>query len=813
VSRAAQDVLELDRLRDLVRGESTCALGRRAVDALAFSTDRAHLESQFDLIAEAVAYLRGGSDLGFGALPDPEAWLAKAEAPAEILTPLELLDVASLAEIAEALRQAFRGDAPQFPLLAARAAVLADSRALAREIRRVILPDGAIADDASAALKRARTALSRTRVSIEKSLERILRERGLPPGEDYVTRRNDRFVLPVRAAERRSVPGVVHASSATGQTLFVEPFETVELNNRLVELSEEEAAEIARLLAELTARVQSAIGPLRAAAAAVAEFDSLFARARFSRRLDCARPIFSPAPPAAARLALRAARHPVLDDALRHQGRAAVPITLELGGPETVLVISGPNTGGKTVALKTVGLAAFAAQCAIPVAADSAELPIFDRILADIGDEQSIAADLSTFSAHMLNLRAMLEVAGPASLVLADEMGTGTAPEEGAALAVALLDAFRVRGALTLATTHHDRLKSYAAATPGVLNASVEFDAVAMRPTYRLRVGVPGGSSGIDIAERLGLPRELIERARSLFEPAAREAAQLIAYLHRVRDDLEQAQRDAATQARELDRERQQLRTEWIERQRRRIADLERDFAETMKAHERQIAQAIETVKDRELRAQLEKQTGKKLSSLRADAKAAADAAVVQQLSASQADLGTGAPQPNSAPRADQLIPGARVRVRGWPAPATLRRVDNSSAEVEAGSLRMKIALEDIVSILPTDASTPPRQAGRSAVTVRTKPHPEDEAGENTAVDEINLIGCTVEEATRRADKFIDQAAIAGKSHVRLIHGHGTGALRRGLAEFLSSHPLVETIAPESAERGGTAVTVVELKD
>jgi len=811
VSRTAQDVLELDRLRDLVRGQSTCALGRRAVDALEFSTDRAHLEMQFDLIAEAVAYLRAGSDLGFGALPDPESWLAKAEAPGDIFTPLELLDVASLIETAESLRQTFRGEAPKFPLLAARAAALADSRFLAREIRRVILPDGAIADDASPELKRARTALGRTRVSIEKALERILRERGLPPGEDYVTRRNDRFVLPVRAAERRTVPGVVHASSATGQTLFVEPFETVELNNRLVELSDEEAAEVARLLAELTHRVQEALGPLRAAAAAVAEFDSLFARARFSRRLDCARPIFSPAPPAAARLALRSARHPVLDDALRRKGSAAVPITLELGGAETILVISGPNTGGKTVALKTVGLAALAAQCAIPVAAESAELPIFDLILADIGDEQSIAADLSTFSAHVLNLRAMLEIAGPASLVLADEMGTGTAPEEGAALAVALLDAFRARGALTLATTHHDRLKSYAAATPGVVNASVEFDAVALRPTYRLRVGVPGGSSGLDIAERLGLPREIVERARALLEPAAREAAQLIAYLHRVRDDLEQAQRDAATQARELDAERQQLRSEWIDRQRRRISELEREFGEAMKLHEQQVAKTIEAVKDRELRAQLEKQTGKKLSGIRADAKAAADAAVLQQLSASQSDLGTGAPHADSAPRADQLVPGARVRVRGWPALATLRRVDSSTAEVDAGSLRMKIALDDITAVLPAAAPSPSRDAARAAVTVRSKPEPEE--NEDAAVDEINLIGCTVEEATRRADKFIDQAAIAGKPRVRLIHGHGTGALRRGLAEFLATHPLVERIEAEAAERGGTAITVVELKD
>ena len=552
-------------VRELVRRETTCALGRRAVEALEFSTDRARLVAEFALIAESVEYLRAGNDLGFGALPDPEEWLAKLEAPGVVLVAAELLDAASLADTAEWLSQDFRASAAKAPLLAARAGSIADLRPLRREIRRTVLPSGEISDDASPELKRIRSSLGRAREGIQKTLERILRERGLPPGEDYVTLRNDRFVIPVRAAERRAVQGVVHAASATGQTLFVEPLETVELNNKLVQLREDEHAEIARLLESLTRMLQDARGPLRAAVAVIAELDSIFARGRYARRLDCALPEFS----GEISLSLRSARHPVLDDALRRQGRAAVPFHLDLGGGETVLVISGPNTGGKTVALKTVGLAALAAQSGIPVAAESARLPIFQRVLADIGDEQSIAADLSTFSAHMLNLRAMLEAAGPSSLVLADEMGTGTAPEEGAALAVALLDAFRARGCLTLATTHHDRLKSYAAATPGVVNASVEFDAVALRPTYRLRVGVPGGSSGIDIASRLGLPAEILDHARSLLTPESREAADLIAYLHRTCDRLELAQREAASQARELETERKLLQTEWVERQKK----------------------------------------------------------------------------------------------------------------------------------------------------------------------------------------------------------------------------------------------------
>ena len=274
-----------------------------------------------------------------------------------------------------------------------------------------------------------------------------------------------------------------------------------------------------------------------------------------------------------------------------------------------MLVISGPNTGGKTVALKTVGLAVLAAQSGIPVAAQSARLGIFDRVLADIGDEQSITADLSTFSAHMLNLKSMLGALTERSLVLVDEMGTGTAPEEGAALAVALLDEFRSRRCLVLATTHHDRLKIYASTTAGVLNASVEFDEERLAPTYRLRVGVPGGSSGIAIARRLGLPESIVERAGALLTPESREAAGLIAYLHRSRDALEQMQRELAEQARRLEQERRALREEWVERQKKRIAELEKRFADALAAHEKEMALALDAVKERELRAQLEKQS------------------------------------------------------------------------------------------------------------------------------------------------------------------------------------------------------------
>jgi DNA mismatch repair protein MutS2 len=824
VSRTAEDILEFDRLRDLLRRRTTCAPGRRAVEALSFSQDRSALAAAFALIAEAVAFLGDGSEMGFGSLADPARWLAELNAPVAVLTPLMLIDAATLADTAALLRDSFRDSARadsgptarQFPLLSARAGSLADLRPLAAAIRRAVLPNGEISDDASPELRRIRASMGRTRETIQKTLERMLRARGGDAGENYVTLRNDRFVIPVRAAERRQVQGVVHAASATGQTVFVEPFETIEHNNKLVQLSEDEAAEIARILAELTGRLRANLGPLRFAVETIAELDSVFARARFAREFDCTLPQFanedslppsSPDQPSPEHpsLELKDARHPVLADTLHAHGRSVVPMSLALGGTKTVLVISGPNTGGKTVVLKTLGLAVLSAQSGIPVAAETARLPLVDRVLVDIGDEQSIAADLSTFSAHILNVRAMLEAATPRSLVLVDELGTGTAPEEGAALAVALLDEFRERGCLTLATTHHDRLKTYASTTPGLLNAAVEFDEVNLRPTYRLMVGVPGGSSGIDIARRLGLPAQVIDRARAQLSPEAHEAAALIAYLHRSRDELETLKREAVRAAQEFAEEKRLLQTEWTNRQRTRLKELEQQFVQTIEKHEKEAARAIEGVKERELRAQLEKQTHRKLVKARGDAREEADAATLAHLADSQADLGTATVQAPKPIVQSDLVPGVRVRVRGLPTPVTLRRRDETSAEVEAGPLRMKVALADITAIVGEEASK--KRALPQGVTVRTQPTTEP------AREEINLIGCTVEEATRRVDKFLDQAALAGSSQIRIIHGHGTGALRRGLAEFLKTHPLVEAIGSETEDRGGNAITIVALKE
>ncbi len=802
MSRSAQEVLEFDKLRELLRLRTTCAPGRRRMNELEPGTDRAVLEDAFARIREANEWLRMGRELGFGALSDPEGWLARLDAPGVVLEAKEFLDANSLLETAAWLKAQFREEAVKFALLTAQSAALGDFRELQNTIERCILPNGEISDDASATLRRIRASILQTRDAIQKTLKQILRSRQTESGEDYVTLRNDRFVIPVRSEHRRSVPGVVHGASATGQTVFVEPFETVETNNQLVQLAEDEAAEIFRILKDLTERLQRVSGPLQEAARTIADMDSIFARGRFAKDFDACFPEFAEV----TELRLDSARHPVLEDKLRREDRAIVPMSLAMGGEERLLVISGPNTGGKTVALKTMGLAALSAQSGVPVAAQRAVLPLFDHVLVDIGDEQSIAADLSTFSAHMLNLKSMLAEATPKSLVLMDEIGTGTAPEEGAALAEALLDEFHKKNCFVMATTHHDRLKTYASTTPGVVNAAVEFDDVNLRPTYRLMLGVPGGSSGIAIAQRLGLPKEIIERARELMTPEAHEAADLIGYLHRSRDELDRLRIQMAEERHALEKEREKLRAEWVDRQKLRIAQLENDFAGLQKRYEEKVAAIVEAVKDRELRKQLEKTSGRKLRDVRVEAKDELNAAVVQTISESQKDLGLKA-EISDAVSAGKLQPGTKIRVRGFSKPVIFRRLDGSSAEIEAGPLRMKVALEEITGVeevAPGRVAIQPLK--RDNVTVTSQ------SSELPSTGEINVIGMTVEQASELVDKFLDESVLASRTRVRIIHGHGTGALRRGLAEFLRAHPSVAQAAFETEEHGGKAITVVELR-
>jgi len=473
-----------------------------------------------------------------------------------------------------------------------------------------------------------------------------------------------------------------------------------------------------------------------------------------------------------------------------------VPITLELSRDRHVLVISGPNAGGKTAALKTLGLAALAAQSGIPVPAEEARLPHFEQVLADIGDEQSLVENLSTFSAHIVNLREMAAVANQRSLVLLDELGAATSPEEGAALGIALLEHFRRRGAMTVATTHHERLKAYAAATPGVLNAAVEFDEVNLRPTYRLRVGVPGISSGLTTAERLGLDAEIVAAARSLLTAETTETEALTRSLHQTQQALEQLQQEVRSELARLQQEREKLHNQWLGEQRKRLAELERALEATLTAFRNELRTVVESIKDPKLRARLEKTGVRQLSHAAAQAKQTFDSTVLEHLQEA------AAPERAAAVRRvnpEHLIPGARVKLRGISRRGVvLAKLGEDLLEVQVGSLRMRARAQDVEEIEKPKAT--------ESQNLRVK---ESKGGGTT---ELHVRGLRVEEALEKVDKFLDQAVLAGHTEVRVIHGIGTGALKKALTEFLASHPHVESAREAEREHGGAGAMMITLR-
>lgn len=808
---ATLERLEFPQLRELLRARTTSPLGRSAIEALAPSSDRAWIEGELARVAEAIEFLRQGNELGFASVADPVPLLAKLAVRDAVLAATELLELAALLAAASEARTTL--GAPRFrrvlPELRRLVAELDDYSTLERDLRRKILPGGEVDTYASAELAELRSQIQRTEQKLHRSLRRVLEEAAAHAAlqDEFITLRSGRLVVPIRADARTRPEGVVHAESGTGHTLFLEPLETIALNNELVALREEEAAEVRRILAELTRRLAACRAGLVRAAGIIAQLDSIFARARFAREFGCAIPQFD----ADGRLALRAVRHPLLEAAVRKASSngAVVPLSAELTPEQHVLVISGPNAGGKTVAVKTIGLAAVAAQAAIPVPAEEVRLPVFEHILADIGDEQSILENLSTFSAHILNLRQMVEEACPAvggasgrALVLLDELGAATSPEEGAALGIALLEHFRRAGALVVATTHHERLKAYAAATPGALNAAVEFDEVNLRPTYRLRLGVPGVSSGIEMAARLGLPEEIIAAARKHLTTEVTETTELIRSLHRTQQELEGLQTEMRAELERLRAEREALEQQWLKAQRAKLAELERALQALLAEARGELRATVDAIRDSAARARAEKAGLRQLARTQAEVKEAFDAAVVTRLGeAAIPKLRDAAPERAVVP--EELVPGAWVRVRGIQQKGQVRqRLDARTVEVQLGSLRMRVALEDIVAV---EAPKP-----KAKITVKAiKP---STAGGSAVPAELTVRGLRAEEALEKVDKFLDQAVLAGHAEVRIVHGLGKGTLRAAIQKLLAEHPHVESFAPAEREKGGEGVTIVGLK-
>jgi DNA mismatch repair protein MutS2 len=803
VNQTSAALLEFEPLRDLLGRYIGSPMGRARLEALEPNAERVAIESALAEAAEAIAYLRSAASpqpaqrgaairISFAGLPDLTGAAEKIRIEGASLEPRELFDLISMLDRAADARSLLNAVAERFPLLGVRGATIADFRPLLSAIEGKVLPNGAVADTASVALNRLRRDIERQKRDIQHSLERFLRahrDDGMLQ-EEIVTIRNDRFVVPVVTGQRRRIDGVIHGASSSGHTLFVEPLETIDLNNELVRLTDEEGHEVQRILRELTAQLRSSGPEIRAAIDAMGDLDLIFAKAKFALDFDCCIPRFSPA--GARRLELKGARHPLLTDVLRKRSAQPVRFDLSLDASARTLLISGPNTGGKTVTLKTVGLIALMAQAALPVPCQSAELPLFEQVLADIGDAQSIQESLSTFSAHIARLREMALDVTPESLVLLDEIGSATDPEEGGALGVALVDHFRAAGAFTLASTHLLALKIYGANTPTVLNASMGYDEESLAPTYRLQVGLPGKSAGLDIAARLGMPEDIMKRARASLSTHEAELSRLLAELHARLEDAARQQTEIETTRRLLAQEAQALHAGFDHREAARVREFQSRTEELIARFDEQSRETIERLAETSERRKAEDLAQRKVSRLKREFREQVEEAVAG---------------PSPAKPRPRIEEGVRVRVKGVRDTARVRRVLSADKlEIEAGFLKMQISVDDVEEVLAGDAPAPKPKLGAN-VTFRQGPQL------NPVFQEINVIGEHAEEARDRVEQFLDQAVLATASRVRIVHGHGMGILKRAIGELLTANPHVARFYQASQNEGGSGATIVELRD
>jgi len=812
-------------------------LGQARIAQLAPSTERAWIERQQQLTAEVGEYLRAGGSFDFAGLLDPTRWVEKSRIEGAALEPGEIRDVLTVADrAAEWLEIALHppsrmklpaevsggeGAGSPWPAVAALSSAIIDFTDFLRQFRNKILPNGALDDRASPELAHVRREIERQKRLIQDSLNayvRRLSDSGAAQ-EELVTIRGERFVVPIKAEQKRRVEGVVHGVSSSGQTVFIEPLETIEQNNELVRLLEEEQAEIHRILRHMTNSIAALGTAILAAADAMAELEVQFAKARFARDYGCVAARVS-----REEIVLHRARHPLLERILRARGGAVVPISVELGGGAAApflgpgvesgaasgqdgggreLIITGPNTGGKTVVLKTVGLLALMAQSGLPVPAERAELPICDAVLADIGDYQSIEQNLSTFSAHVTNIDRISRTATPQSLVLLDELGSATDPEEGAALAVAIADHFRRLGPLTVISTHHTALKLYGANTAGVVNAAVGFDERTLQPTYELRVGVPGASAGLNIAQRLGLNAEIVAAARARLGSQAQDVAEFLDRLHAELRQVELERLALQQREQELERERARLAAEGRREQKEKVRELEGKLESLLKDFEFHAREAVAAVQDRAAALKLSKDAERRISKLRREFREQFNQSVVAHATGS--DQGDPAAQPHLV---KNVAVGDVVRLKSLGRNgAVTRRLEDDLFEVQVGPMKMKIPRDDIAEVAGRPAESPVQAARAKGISVSLAA---DEAG---APAEINVIGQTVDEATREVEKFVDRAFLAGLTRVRIVHGSGMGILRKALRQYLKSHPQVATVSEPPQHEGGAGATIVELRN
>ncbi len=779
--------LEYPKILERLAREAAFSASKELALALEPGADLREVQRRQAYTTEARRLLELRPDAGVRGARDIRPLVLRAERGA-MLAPGDLLDVLSTVHSAIYVARMFTRIDEDLPLLKALAADLPQRPALAERIEQSISEEGEVLDSASPTLRRLRIEIRGAQQRLQEKLQSLLNEYRVSLQEPIITMRSDRYVLPVRAEARGQVRGIVHDQSASGATVFIEPLVVVEMNNRLRELHLAERQEIERILTELSAEVGSEALSLNLDVELLAEIDLHLAKARYSQLTDSNPPRLNDQ----GRMKLMAARHPLLTGKV-------VPIDFRLGDDFSMVVITGPNTGGKTVALKTVGLLTLMAQAGLHIPADDrSEITIFEHIFADIGDEQSIEQSLSTFSSHLSRIIEILKQANAKSLVLLDELGAGTDPSEGSALARAILMSLLERHVAAIATTHYTELKAFAHDTPGVANASVEFDVETLSPTYRLQIGLPGRSNALAIAGRLGLPTDIIEQARQLLGTTGVQMESLLEGLQEDRRVAADERYHLSMERAEAEHLRKQLETERARFEEERVRILNEARAQARRELEQVQAQLAR------IKAEVGKQrlTPEQLAQMRAQVR-------------SMEDRATPLPEPRPAPalapdepEGGPLQVGDTVRVRSLNQTGELVSLPDARGEVEVqlGLLKLRVSAENLERLSKRQA----RGDGSSGDGVRGVSLPSITEREMPAM-QLDLRGQRVEEVLPAVERYIHDAYMAGMPFVRILHGKGTGALRQAVREQLAHHPLVRSIAPAAAAEGGEGVTVVTL--
>ena len=814
--------LQWESLRERVAARTQSPLGQKLLRGLEPSADLTWIELQQGRVAEMRLLLEGGGPFEFRGIFDIEDMLAKARIPGAALEAEELLKVVAHAERVEAWRQLILAPPESvkdaWPAIESLSAPLLehDLGPLVRNLQGKLEPDGSLSDDASPELSRIRRALGRQHRLIEESLRRAL-QRLSDDGvvqDALITVRGDRFVIPVKVEARRRVPGVVHGSSSSGQTVFVEPMDTIEGNNELTRLLGEEQAEIHRILLAMTRAVALSSEGLALGAEILAHADAHAAAARFAQEFEWVRPTFvnadshsldliadDPDDDRNAPLNLEAARHPLLELRLREHGGRIVPLTVALPSGKRQMIISGPNTGGKTVALKTTGLLVLMAQAGLPVPAANARLPLFTAVYADIGDAQSLETNLSTFSAHVTNVDRIARHADASSLVLLDELGSATDPEEGAALAVAVAEHFLRLNAWSIVTTHLTALKVYAAKHDGVLNAAVGFDEATLSPTYDLRLGVPGASAGLNIAARLGLDPVIVANARSQMSSQQIDIGRFLDELHTQLTAATAERSENAETARKLERERAFVQAEGRKEQQARTRELERQLSELIREFEAQLKDTVKAIDDKTIAQKIAKDSALRIARLRREFSEQFQSTV--DAHATPPGIHGSKQQPKQRePRAGDLVRLRSLNREG----VVIRVLDAKTLEVSFGTMKTRVPRSDIADITFVKEPSPETLSRRrGGVTI---------AGGDSdyMTSEINVIGKSADEAESEVDRFVERAFLAGLPSIRVVHGVGMGILRRTLRDYLKKHPHVTGIEEPPYNEGGQGVTMVSLR-